>query len=131
MKKKQAFQYPATSRFNLAEERREEQGHPGTGAEHSAEPFPTPGPEPPAPTCWERATHALRNPAYLCLMELPRSLRGICGDQRGTDSVSAGREDTRRSGYTENWKWGWALTKPWKEEAGLLASGRALATITC
>lgn len=93
--------------------------------------FPTPGPEPPALTRWERATHALRNPAYLCLMELPRSLRGICGDQRGTDSVSAGREDTRRSGYTENWKWGWALTKPWKEEAGLLASGRALATITC
>lgn len=28
------------------------------------------------------------HPAYLCFMELPRSRRGICGDQRGTDSVS-------------------------------------------
>lgn len=89
------------------------------------------GQSPQPSPCWEGAPHALRNPAYLCLMELPRSLRGICGDQRGTDSVSAGREDTRRSRYTENWKWGWALTKPWKEEAGLLASGRTLATITC
>lgn len=42
-----------------------------------------------------------QDPAYLCLMELPRSLRGICGDQRGTDSVSAGREERRRDCYTE------------------------------
>lgn len=34
-------------------------------------------------------------------MELPRSLRGICGDQRGTDSVSAGREERRRDCYSE------------------------------
>lgn len=50
--------------------------------------------------CWEVGTGAHRNPAYLCLMELPRSLRGICGDQRGTDSVSAGREERRRARYT-------------------------------
>lgn len=37
----------------------------------------------------------------LGLMELPRSLRGICGDQRGTDSVSAGREERRRDCYSE------------------------------
>lgn len=32
---------------------------------------------------------------YLCLMELPRSLRGICGDQRGTDRVSGERRSSR------------------------------------
>lgn len=32
--------------------------------------------------------------AYLCFIEFPRSRRGICGDQRGTDSVSAGRRET-------------------------------------
>lgn len=32
--------------------------------------------------------------AYLCFIEFPRSRRGICGDQRGTDSVSAGRGET-------------------------------------
>lgn len=26
---------------------------------------------------------------YLCFIEFPRSLRGICGDQRGTERVSA------------------------------------------
>ena len=55
MKKKQAGHCPATSRFNLAEDRREEQDDIGTGAEHSAEPFPTPGPEPPAVTLLGRA----------------------------------------------------------------------------
>lgn len=33
---------------------------------------------------------------YLCLMELPRSLRGICGDQRGTESVSVGTRTDRK-----------------------------------
>lgn len=35
--------------------------------------------------------------AYLCFIEFPRSRRGICGDQRGTDSVSAGRGDTGKT----------------------------------
>lgn len=49
-----------------------------------------------------------RNPAYLCLMELLRSLREICGDQRGTDSVSVGREERRRAFYTEDRRLAWA-----------------------
>lgn len=30
--------------------------------------------------------------AYLCFIEFPRSLRGICGDQRGTERVSEEQE---------------------------------------
>lgn len=73
--------------------------------------------------CWEVGTSAHRNPAYLCLMELPRSLRGICGDQRGTDNVSAGREERRRrASYTEGQRMGWAPAEPWKEEGNSPAS---------
>lgn len=35
--------------------------------------------------------------AYLCFIEFPRSLRGICGDQRGTERVS-GEEETGETG---------------------------------
>lgn len=48
-----------------------------------------------SPLRWEVSAGAHRNPPYLCLMELPRSLRGICGDQRGTESVSAGRDEEK------------------------------------
>lgn len=41
---------------------------------------------------------------YLCFMEFPKSRRGICGDQRGTDSVSAGRDRKTSTGdNTESW----------------------------
>lgn len=44
--------------------------------------------------------------AYLCFMEFPKSRRGICGDQRGTDSVSAGRDRTTSAGNdSESWDW--------------------------
>lgn len=46
-------------------------------------------------------SHPTPGPAYLCFMEFPRSRRGICGDQRGTDSVSAGDETRKPSGLTQ------------------------------
>lgn len=50
--------------------------------------------------------------SYLCLMELPRSLRGICGDQRGTDSVSAWEKRGERS-----------ICYPGKEVTGFYLAG--------
>lgn len=79
--------------------------------------------------CWEVGPGAQRNPAYLCLMELPRSLRGICGDQRGTDNVSAGRGERRRARYTEGQRLGRAPAKPWEEEGGSPAS--VTTNLTC
>lgn len=35
---------------------------------------------------------------YLCFIEFPRSLRGICGDQRGTERVSGEEETGERGG---------------------------------
>lgn len=46
-------------------------------------------------------SHPTPGPAYLCFMEFPRSRRGICGDQRGTDSVSAGDETRKPPELTE------------------------------
>lgn len=85
------------------------------GHEHTCPAFPHHGVRVPALPAQGRRPRGTQESAYLCLMELPRSLRGICGDQRGTDSVSVRRE-AGRACYTEGQGLAWAPAKPWKEE---------------
>lgn len=79
----------------------------------------------PAPTASStpppRHTQA-QSPTYLCLMELPRSLRGICGDHRGTDSVSAERRTDRKGQELSHL----CLVPGNQKEPHQLASGRLL-----
>lgn len=63
-----------------------------------------------------------QSPTYLCLMELPRSLRGICGDHRGTDSVSVERTDRKGQELSHL-----CLVPGNQKEPHLLASGRVVA----